>query len=220
MFRLSYDYRFSFYQLIMRALFFYFLVLLFVAGCSVKKNPSTTGDLPAETTKLSLPDSIDIAIGSIERRLDVKMKRKVYEPQPGKLVTLQKWFEFGDTTRLVKLREEILTSDTKMEVIQYHFLSGKLAQIHDYTYDKKCADSLKQCMDEGKYYFANDTINKAIQRHAEGTNQSPPQIEAQSFQPTRPEPSFAKNKAGKLAQIMKKYASLPYAKPRPEKGTR
>ncbi|MVM29242.1 hypothetical protein GO755_04295 [Spirosoma sp. HMF4905] len=204
----------------MRALINCFFTILILTSCSGKKTATSTAITSAATSLLkTLPDSIDAAIGTLDRRLDIKMKRKTYEPQPGNLVTIQKWFEFGDTTRLVKLREEILTGDTKMDVSQYHFLNGKLVQIHEYQLNKKCAENGKQCMDEAKYYFTNDSLKVGVQRHAEGTESSPPQIETQSFQAVKPGTSFVTTRINKLATINKKYASLPNPKPKEEKGT-
>lgn len=200
----------------------YLLYSLFVAttltACSGKKAPKTA-EQPQIAAKLPLPDSIDQAVLRFENRLDIKMRRKVYAPQPGNLVTLQKWFEYGDTTRLVKLREEIITGTTKMEVVQYHFLNNKLAQVHDYVYNKACGSSTKQCMNETKYYFAHDTLARAVQRAAEGTTDSLPAIERATFAPFKPAKAALQIQQTRLAGITKKYAALPYPKPRPEKGS-
>jgi hypothetical protein len=141
---------------------------VFIAGCNNKK--TAQNQLPDSTAVaapiLSLADSIDQTIATYDRRLDVKMRRKVYEPKQGDLVTLQKWFEYGDSTKLVKLREEIITGDTKMEVIQYHYQNQKLAEIHDYLYDKKCDRVQKQCMTEAKYFFRDGQFDSALRRDA------------------------------------------------------
>ncbi|MVM38968.1 hypothetical protein GO730_17810 [Spirosoma sp. HMF3257] len=118
----------------------YFIFCLFavtacLTGCSGKKEDQTQ----TTAVKISLPDSIDHAIYVYDQRLDIKMKRKVYEPTPGTLVTIQKWYEFGDTARLVKMRAETLTGDTKMEITVYHYIENKLAKLHEYQYDKRCA---------------------------------------------------------------------------------
>ena len=168
--------------------------------------------------KVTVTDSIESAIAGYDRRLDIKMKRKRYEPQPGTLVTLQKWFEFGDTTRLLKLREETLT-DSRMDIAQYHFINGKLAEIHDYIYNKKCTGALPECMDEAKYFFNEETLVLAQKRHAEGTPEHTPVIEQVKFAPFQPDKSVLVGQHNKLIQINTKYASLPYPKPRPERGT-
>ena len=190
------------------------LLIVFIVSCTGKK--TTSNQLPDSTqikiaTKLPLPDSIDQAIGVYDRRLDIKMRRKTYEPQPGNLVTLQKWFEYGDTTRLVKLREEIITGTTKMEVSQYHYLNRRLAEIHDYSYNKKCDGNQKQCIQEAKYFFRNDTLDSAVRREATGTNDSVPVIERVAFQRFKPTRTLLKNQQERLIQINKKYTSLPYA---------
>lgn len=202
------------------------LGLVVIAGlltsCSSTPNSqygTSTDSAQAPKIKPSLLDSIDQAIYGFEQRLDIKMKRKVYEPKPKTLVTIQKWFEFGDTTRLVKLRYETLTSDTKLAVEQYHFIEGKLAKMLDYTYNKQCGKAQQQCMDEAKYYFADDTLTLAQKRHAEGTPEHTPVIEQAYFVSFKPTKAELAARAKTLAQINQKYASLPYPKPRPEKGT-
>ena len=190
-----------------------------LAACTGKKSAQTTTTQPQVAAQLPLPDSIDQAINRFEQRLDIKMKRKVYEPQPGNLVTLQKWFEHGDTTLLVKLREETLTGTTKMEVIQYHFINTKLAEIHDYVYNKQCGGGEKQCMNEAKYYFSHDTLASAVRRAEEGTATRPPVIEHAAFASFVPDRQALKQQQTKLATLNKKYAALPYPKPRPEQGS-
>ncbi len=189
-----------------------------LAACTGKK-AAQPPEQPQIAAKLPLPDSIDQAVLRFENRLDVKMKRKVYAPQPGNLVTLQKWFEYGDTTRLVKLREEVITGTTKMEVVQYHFLNNKLAEVHDYIYDKACGGGQQQCMNEAKYYFSHNTLAKAIQRAATGTIDSLPVIERATFAPFKPNKATLQMQQTRLAAITKKYAVLPYPKPRPEQGS-
>ncbi|MBO0934069.1 hypothetical protein [Fibrella aquatilis] len=188
-----------------------------LAACTGKKAPQTP-EQPQVAAPRPLSDSIDQVIGQFDRRLDIKMKRKVYEPKPGNLVTLQKWFEHGDTTLLVKLREEIITGTTKMEVMQYHFINNKLAEIHDYVYDKACGGGQKQCMTEAKYYFAYDTLAKALQRTTEGTAAKPPVIEHATFAPFVPAKQVLMAQQIRLSAINKKYAALPYQKPRQEQG--
>jgi phage tail protein X len=194
-----------------------FVATLFTA-CTGKK-AAKTPEQPQVAVPLPLPDSIDAAINRFEQRLDIKMKRKVYETQPGNLVTLQKWFEHGDTTLLVKLREEIITGTSKMEVIQYHFINNKLAEIHDYVYNKQCGGGEKQCMNEAKYYFAHDTLASAVHRAEEGTANKPPVIEHATFASFVPDRQALKAQQTKFTAINKKYAGLPYPKPRPEKGS-
>ena len=204
----------------MRYLLYALSVAAALTACSGKKNARLSESAqPQVAAPLPLPDSIDQAINRFEERLDIKMKRKVYEPQPGNLVTLQKWFEHGDTTRLVKLREEIITGTTKMEIIQYHFLNGKLAEIHDYAYDKACSHGATQCMTEAKYYFAHDTLACAVQRAAQGTTDSLPAVERATFTPFAPAKTTLQTQQTRLVAINKKYAALPYPKPRPEQGS-
>ncbi len=196
-------------------------VVSLLTSCTGGKNgQASTESKPVAVTKLSLLDSIDHAIDTYERRLDIKMKRKRYEPKPETLVTIQKWFEFGDTTRLVKLREETLTGDRKMEITQYHFIDGKLAKLLSYAYNKKCnGTDDKQCMDEGRYYFDRETLKLAQKRHAEGTAEHTPVIEQANFASFQPAKDELSDQQGKLKQINTKYASLPFPKPRPEQGT-
>ena len=138
------------------------------------------------------------------------MRRKTYAPKPGSLVTLQKWFENGDTTRLTKTREEVITGTTKMTVIQYHYLNQQLAEIHDYLYDKACDGKQKQCMQEAKYYFKKGQLTSAVRRESMGTNDSVPVIERATFQPFTPDKATISQQQQRVAQIDRKYASLPY----------
>ena len=185
---------------------------VFVAGCTGKKTAQNqlSDSTTVSTPKLSLVDSVDQAIGIYERRLDVKMRRKVYEPKPGTLATLQKWLEYGDSTKVVKLREEIITGDTKMEVIQYHYQNQKLSEIHDYLYDKTCDGAQKQCMTEAKYLFRNGEFDSALRREAVGRPDSVPVLANAVFQPFTPDKAVLANHQNRLAQINKKYATLPY----------
>lgn len=191
------------------------LIALGGVGCSGKK---TAQNQPSDTTRaraavqLSVPDSIEQALGRYDRQLDIKMRRKVYEPQPGKLVTLQKWLEQGDSTRMVKLREEIITGTTRMEVIQYHFLGQQLAEVHDYLYDKNCNGSQRQCMQEAKYFFRKGAFYSAVQRSAVGTTDSVPVVERVAFMPFTPDKSVLKQQQEHMARINRKYASLPEQK--------
>ena len=188
-----------------------------LTGCA---NPKTGQEATKTvTTKPSLVDSVSRAIYSYEQRLDIKMKRKRYEPTPNSLVTIQKWFEFGDTTRLVKLRKETLTGDTKMDIEQYHFIDGKLAKIHEYKYNKQCDGTGKQCMDEAEFFFDRETPKLAQKRHAEGTAEHTPVIEQASFTAIQPSAELVSDQRKALAQINARYASLPFPKPRPEQGT-
>jgi hypothetical protein len=186
---------------------------LLVTNCTNKKtNATLSTDSTQSTTavKLPLPDSIEQVVNRYDSRLDVKMRRKTYEPRPGSLVTLQKWFEFGDTTQLVKLREETITGDTKMEVIQFHYINQKLAEVHDYVYDKKCNGGRKQCMSESKFFFKNGVFDSAVRRETTSPSDSIPVIERSAFQPFTPEKTLLENQQKRMEQISKKYASLPY----------
>ncbi len=147
------------------------------------------------------------------------MKRKVYEPRKGVLVTIQKWFEFGDTTRLLKLREEILTDATRMQIIQYYFINKRVAEIREYDFNKRCPDLTKQCIAEANYFLAADTLYRALQRSTTGTPEHPPVIESQAFLAFKANKTELPIRLARLEQINKKYATLPYPKPRPEKGT-
>lgn len=193
---------------------FLFTVQLLAVSCTGKKttqNQSSDSTMATSAvSKQSLADSIDQNIATYERRLDVKMRRKVYEQKPGDLVTLQKWFEYGDSTKLVKLREEIITGDTKMEVIQYHYQNQTLTEIHDYLYDKKCDGAQKQCMTEEKYFFRNGQFDSALRREAVGSPDSVPVLANAVFQPFSPEKTVLTAQQDRLVQINKKYAILPY----------
>ena len=195
--------------------------VLLLNSCSTKKTGQTQGaDSLRQSVlkKIALTDSIDHSLALYDKRLDIKMKRKTYQPAPETLVTLQKWFEYGDTTRLVKLRKEVLTL-ARMEVVQYHYLSGKLAEVHNYVYDKQCSNGQKQCVDEEKYFFVHDSLTMAQKRHAEAPASQIPAIESVSFSPFQPEKLVITGQQTELSQINQKYASLPYPKPRPEKGS-
>ena len=196
-------------------------LVLLQTGCgNAKKQATGQADQTATTTvALAYPDSVEQRVNTNDNRLDMKMKRKVYEPTPGTLVTLQKWFENGDTTKLVKLRREILTGRTKLEVIQYHFLNQNLVLVHDYSYRKQCGTDTAQCMTEAKFFFRADTLFSATNRNATGTPTRPPVIEGATFMPFRPTPAQLAAQRNGLVAIEKKYATLPFPKPRPEQGS-
>ena len=192
------------------------LLTSLLIGCTGKKNAQQAASAPAKPTvaKLTYPDSVERAITSFDNRLDIKMKRKFYAPTPGDVVTLQKWFEYGDTTRLVKLRAETITGRTKLVVTQFHFINQKLAAIHEYTYNKRCQSDTSQCISEAKYYVKNDTLFTALKRNKSGTLHHPPVIEGASFAAFTPTPATLQRQQAQLAAIYKKYAALPYPKPR------
>ncbi len=194
-------------------LLFYLIILLLFSSCSENKQQTKVeiATSPA-LTKVLLTKSIDSAIGLYDRRLDIKMKWKFYEPQKGIAITYQKFFEQGDTTKLIKLREEIMTNDAKLEVFQYHFIKHVLVQIHDYEYNKKCGEKDKQCMSEGKYFFDNDKFSSAIHRNIAGTPQNLPIIENANFETFEPTKDVLKQKIARIESINKKYATLPYPK--------
>lgn len=197
----------------MKYLFVCLLALpLLIDSCTGKKTAANqaTDSTAVTAHTLSLADSIDQTIANYDRRLDVKMRRKIYEPKPGNIITLQKWFEYGDSTKLVKLREEIITGDTKMEIIQYHYYNQKLAEIHDYLYDKKCDGLQKQCMAEAKYFFRNGQFDSALRREAIGRPDSIPVLSNTSFQTFSPSKSLLNSQEERLSLINKKYAALPY----------
>ena len=200
----------------MKPLLILVFCVLVLAGCEQKKPAAATTATPALNPEVVLTQTIERAIVAYDNRLDIKMKRKFYEPRKGDLITIQKWFEFGDTNRLIKLREEILTGDQKMEVIQYHFIENKLAEIHEYQLDKKCENGSKQCMTEAKYFFDKGDYKSAVSRQKQGTAQNPPVIESAAFQPLVPAQAYIQAKMNKLEALNKKYAILPFPKPKPE----
>jgi len=192
-------------------------IILAISLCSLscqkkKSNQNEIATSPALTSVL-LQKSIDSLVSVDDRRLDIKMKRKFYEPKKGDLVTYQKYFDKGDTTKLIKLREEILYGDFKMEVIQYHFIKSKLVEIHDYEYNKKCGENEKQCMTERKFYFGkNEAFLSGFIRKAEGTSKDLPNIENANFQDYSPSEEVLQSKINRIERINQKYATLPYPK--------
>jgi hypothetical protein len=188
------------------------ITALSLLSCQRKKDTQNEIATSPALTKVLLQKSIDSAIAVDDRRLDIKMKRKFFEPKKGDMITYQKFFDKGDTTKLLKLREEILYGDSKMEVIQYHFLNNKLVEIHDYEYNKKCGDKEKQCMIESKYFFEDEEFSSALTRKAEGDNKNLPTIEKSNFETFIPKEDNVRNKKENIEIINKKYALLPYPK--------
>ncbi len=184
-------------------------------SCQKNKNTQNDNATSPALTKVLLQKTIDSTIAVDDRRLDINMKRKSFEPQRGNTTTYEKFFDKGDTTKLIKLRAETLYGDYKIEVLQYHFLSNKLIEIHDYEYNKKCGENGKQCMTENKYFFDEDQeISSALTRKAEGDTKNQPIIEASNFETFIPKDEIIKNKVLNLEIINKKYASLSYPKPK------
>lgn len=143
------------------------------------QNPQV--ELAKSHTAVAVNDSIDKNIEANDRRLDIKMNRQTAYAKNGDVLTIQKYFDKGDSTKIVKLRYEYLTGKTKMEVVQYHYIDQSISMIHEYQYDKTCKPD-HQCMYESKIYLDHDTIFFGLERNATGT---PPIIENARYQ-TRP----------------------------------
>ncbi len=209
----------------MRTVYFITLCLgLAIAACSGKKTAQTTTESTTTITSPAKPltptDSIERAVADFDRRLDIKMRRKTYEPKPGVLVTLQQWWEFGDSTRVIKLREEILTGTTRMQILQYHFVNGKLAEIHTNDDNRVCNGEPKQCITEVKYFVRNGAWLSATRREAsEGPDKSLPNIEATTFAAFSPAKVEMSEFMSRMRAIDTKWAMLNYPKRRPEQGT-
>lgn len=197
-------------------------VFIFIlSSCDgAKKNTDTNQNAKANTpvttllNKLAYCDTINAAITQFDNRLDIKMKRKYDFSQKGITVTYQKYFEFGDTTRLVKLRKEILTNERQMDVVQFHFVGGSLVEIHDYFYDKDCGTPNKQCATENKYYFKGGKYYTSLRRSINGTDTQTPVIENAILQPFAATEKEISQKLNQLGQINSKYATLPYPIPK------
>jgi hypothetical protein len=211
----------------MRYLSLLFLVSIIVLqSCSPKKTAQTETTISdsatvAATAKPLMPeDSIEQAVVAYDPRLDIKMRRKTYEPKPGTLVTLQQWWEFGDSARVIKLREEILTGATRMQILQYHFVNGKLAEIHTNDDNRLCDGQPKQCIEETKYFVRNGAMLSASRRQAtEGSDKSLPNIEATPFGKFDPAKTQLPDFLARMKAINAKWATLPYPKRRPEQGS-
>ncbi len=148
------------------------------------------------------------------------MRRKMYDPKPGVLVTLQQWWEFGDSLRVVKLREEILTGTTRMQILQYHFVNGQLAEIHTNDDNRLCNGQAQQCITETKYFVRDKAWLSAVRRQAtEGADKTPPNIEATPFAEFKPAKQEIADFMKRMATINAKWQTLPYPKRRPESGT-
>ena len=62
--------------------------------------------------------------------------------------------------------------------------------------------------------LSNDTLIAALKRDKSGTLHHPPVIEGVSFAAFTPTPATWQQQQAQLAAIYKKYAALPYPKPR------
>ena len=187
-----------------------FLVILILFFTNCNQNSKKSKESLDNKIKDTLAYNIENSISVFDKRLDIKMKRK-YEYFPNNTVlTLQKYFDNGDTSKLLKIRAEKVNTDT-LDVIQYHFFNDTLVLIHDYFYNKKCQEN-KECMSEKKYYFEKGKFVSSVEREAEGTSSNPPDIGKSNFKPFTPSDSIIKNKMIRLEMINKKYAALPYPK--------
>jgi hypothetical protein len=211
----------------MRSLFHVGLLMALGFGaCSPKKTTQTT-TAPADSAQavgvaqpLSPQDSIERAVAGYDERIDIKMRRKIYEPGPGVTVTLQQWWEYGDSTHLSKVREEVLTEGRRMQIVQYHFLNGQLAEIHTNDDNRRCDGQEKQCVTERKYLFRNGALLSASQRQANsGPNNSLPNLEAVSFVSYTPTKQELAGFMKQLTATNAKWQTLPYPKRRPERGS-
>ncbi len=184
------------------------VTILFFTNCN--QNEKKSKESFDNEIKDTLAHIIEKNIAVFDKRLDIKMKRKYEYLSNETVITLQKYFDNGDTTKLLKIRAEKVNTDT-LDVIQYHFLHDTLILIHDYFYNKKCGNG-KECMTEKKYYFDKGKFVSSVEREEQGTTQSPPDIGKSEFKVFAPADSVIKNKMIRLELINKKYYSLPYPK--------
>jgi hypothetical protein len=186
------------------------LVILLVACWNENKNKQIAEDKPVE--KIILPDSIEAIIAALEANTNIKQVRKRYELGKGVEVKLGKYYLYGDTNKVVKVREEIVSLE-RNDIIVYYFADSKLFQIHDYFYRKNCPVYKTICAIETKYYFDSGKFDSAIRREvASPDGKSEPQISQAGFSNFILPDTLLPQKLNQLENINKKFITLPAIK--------